>query len=548
MEEIKYTVIITGALPGNSLRQVIQKLARLTGKDASRFKALEQKKPLRVKSNVDKKTAILYKNKLKSMGISTSILPISHVKKTPAPIIISEQKRAPTDKISSTSPIKKWARCKIATYIGSLFLAGLLALFRYEVLPNAASTALTSLRSQHGLDVTVDDWRFDLLQFNVTALDTVWKVPGQFQSNELLQASKIRIDLNLFKFLTNDYHLSTAINTIEVSGLKIHFEHKNDNLWNLENTFTTHQLKRLFKKNSGPNFNIHAVHFTNSHIEWFEELPGNSHNGIIERRHQELHIDDANIVLLDIKGLFQAEEQPIRVNLEARASGGLIQMNGIINPFLWKMPSKTTAQRLAWTPMVDLSFYLENIPSYFLGKMVPDDLFTPQDGSITGKVSVVADLRVNLDISYQADIHLDRVSWQLNELSSQYTKENGQKLKKALAGYTKTGMVSVKSKGRVGDKHFRLFPSIQTSITREAISDVSPLVRKEAAGNQLKYEDRKASPVVKKLEKTVQEIKEVQEIVNKIQKNLPTGKTPSIPALPKTIAPHGFGGFRFRRP
>jgi hypothetical protein len=251
-------------------------------------------------------------------------------------------------------------------------------------------------------------------------------------------------------------------------------------------------------------FDIHTVHVTDLKIVWIEELPANSGSGRIERRQSQLNIDDGDLLLTDLVGWLQKQEQPLGLQFEGRTADGIIKASGEINPFRLLSDSAPSMKQVGWMPAIEgLTVYLENVDTNAFGNMVPDSLFQPINGKMTGEL--VLGLSRDGMLDYDVEMQYTDVRWAVNENSSLYktsfrSNRERAKAQEALAGFSKSGKIKASSRGRVEDEEFRVVPSIQTSLTRQALATSPKAISSRAAKDQFRFEDKQTSPVAAQLQ------------------------------------------------
>jgi len=230
-------------------------------------------------------------------------------------------------------------------------------------------------------------------------------------------------------------------------------------------------------------------------------------------------------VLNDLIGFVQRSDQPMRVDFDGRTADGLIQISGDVNPFLWsENDAAGSMQKVSWTPSVEgLNVYVENVNASAFGDMVPDSVIKPVAGKMTGTFFVSLDTDGRTD--YEAKVDITDVKYAINEQSSLYDPTVASKAKKALETYAKSGSLETTSAGQIGDEDFRLFPSIQTAMTREALNEAAPEVRGIAARDQIRYEDKETSPVLAQLKQVESTLKTVENIATTVDKSARTVNT-----------------------
>ena len=325
---------------------------------------------------------------------------------------------------------------------------------------------------------------------------------------------------------------------------KLHIVHKLSNRWNWQDAFNGRKVlryvnKHVNKQNQGDgsfvkastvdqaeidasDFSLAVIHFDGLGIVWVEELPSNSGGGLINRSISELYIDDVSLVVKNVVGFFQKSTQPMEIDLDGRTADGVIQASGEVNLFSWGIPellsgnaNNVNNSKWVWMPTLDLNLYLENVGAVALGQMVPDSAINATDGAMTGEIQIVLNMEQVLEFTTR--MRLNNMSWEVNEMSTVNTGKKLTSAKQGLDNYrNKSINIVASSKGRISDANFRVIPSLQTAITREAVSDAPKSVYRVATNDQLRYEDRELSPLAKSLQQTTQTLEQVEEISTKL--------------------------------
>ncbi len=419
-----------------------------------------------------------------------------------------------TDKLGLTTRFLNFIRQRSVVLFALLVAAGLGSFFKFVAIPGAAGAIIESAAKNHRLDISVEDWSVSLLGGTVTARNVNWKGKGRFTNDELMRADSITANFRRSSLLSFSPDLVGSIESIVVNDPTIYIENKNSGSWNWESAMSARNLTRQIdsiqqridsRDTELSEFDIASVEVKDLKIVWIEHLQAKSGNGRIQRLTSELNIDDAELVLSDILGWFQEEEQPIRVDFDGRTADGLIKASGEINPF-WPINQKADGmQQVGWMPAVQgLTVYLENVDTQAFGQMVPDSLFQPVSGKMTGEIVFGLD-RKGVS-NYEVEMEYDEVKWALNERSSLYTtafkeEKDTTETISALNQYAKSGLIKTSSKGSVSNEDFRLIPSIQTAMNRQAMADSPPAIRARAAQDQIRFEDKQISPELVELQK-----------------------------------------------
>lgn len=415
-----------------------------------------------------------------------------------------------------------------------ILLVGLGSFVKFVAVPGAAGKLFEIAAKDHQLDIEVEDWSVGLMSGTVTAKNVRWLARGnKLTHKELFQADSITasVDRSVFlPFFGSD--LVSSINSIKISDPTVFIEHKNGGRWNWESAMSARKLNRQLRDirkavNDGKNsddaaelakFNIHSIEATDLKVVWTEELQANSGNGRIQKLTSTLNIDDAELLLSDIHGWFQKEEQPIQVDFDGRTADGVIKASGEINPFWLVSNEEATTQQVAWLPAVNgLTIYVENVNTQAFGKMVPDSLFQPVSGKMTGEIAFGLD-RGGVS-NYDIEMEYDQVKWTVNNRSSLYkaafrTEEEETEVTTALNDYAKSGLIQTSSKGNVNEKEFQLIPSIQTSMTRKALADSPPIISARAAQDQFRFEDKQLSPMLAELKNISSTLSQINKVAN----------------------------------
>ena len=429
----------------------------------------------------------------------------------------------------------------------TIIVAGLLGWVKFYALPGAASLAIEAKSESYDLDIKIGDVTADMTDMKVNFDDIVWNVRGRRGSSELFTADRISFNLSIIKYFSSGFDLISSIHEVTVRDSKIHIEHKLSNRWNWQDAFNGKKVLRYINKqkqgdealtkspeldqaepksDDGPDFSLAAIHFDELGIVWVEELPSNSGGGLINRASSELFIDDVSLIVKNIVGIFQNNIQPMEIDLEGRTADGIIQASGEINLFSWGTPlsvsngellpiANNANGKLGWMPTLELDFYLENVGAVALGQMVPDSAIKATDGAISGEIQIV--LNKDQVMHTSTRMRLGNMSWEVNEASTANTGKNLAAAKQGLESYrNKSVNIVTSNKGRISDPNFRIIPSLQTAITREAVSDAPKSVYRVATNDQLRYEDRELSPLARSLKKTTQTLEQVEEITTKL--------------------------------
>jgi hypothetical protein len=219
----------------------------------------------------------------------------------------------------------------------------------------------------------------------------------------------------------------------------------------------------------------------------------------------------------------------MEIDFDGRTADGIIQASGEINLFSWGVPtfsanggfhsvaSNRNTGQLVWKPTFDLDLYLENIGAAALGQMVPDSAINATEGAMSGNIKIALDYDQVVDFS--TNLSLSNMSWTINEESEANKGQNLTYAKKGLNNFRNMNKeIVVSSKGRISDPNFRVVPSLQTAITREAVSDAPKSVRRVASRDQLRFEDPELSPYAQNLAKTEQAIEQANEIATTMEK------------------------------
>jgi hypothetical protein len=444
----------------------------------------------------------------------------------------------------------KLVGAKRMSFTISIIALGLVCLVKFYVLPGSASAFIETMSESYDLDIKIGGLTTEMTDLKVNFDDVVWNVRGSRGSSELFKADSVSFDLSLMKYFSTGFDLTSSIHEVTVLDSKIYIEHKLSNRWNWQDAFNGKKLLRYVNKlkkqqkedekqqqdDDGSHFSLAAIHFDRLQIAWVEEVPSNSGGGLINRAVSELYIDDVSLIVKNIVGIIQNTPQPMEIDLDGRTADGVIQASGEINLFSWENSvERNTIKRKGWMPTLELDFYLENVGAVALGRMVPDAAINATDGTMTGEIQIV--LNMDQVVDFSTRMKLNDMSWEVNEASTANTGKDLAAAKQGLESYRhKSVNIVASSKGRMSDPNFRVLPSLQTAITREAVSNAPKSVYNVATNDQLRYEDRELSPLARNLQETTQTLEQVEDITtqlgaigraaSKLERFLPFKKSP----------------------
>ncbi len=375
-------------------------------------------------------------------------------------------------------------------------VAGGASVLKFVAVPYLTSLAVTDWSERHGLQIEVGEWQADLWDLRVKAANLELKGADSFSRNNLLEANAVELDFgaryHLTQFLWGKplwdllrLDLSAyGLNKVVLDHAVVHIERRMSGHGNWDTTLarldlgldgpvadgaplvtvrpvalTEAAMASTTEPSTWPNFKPRNVEIRGLKIEWIENLPGGSGDGVIRNVQETLYVDDVDVVAHSSYASNSGELQQTDFNLEGRTADGRLSITG------------------AWTPTNEtaLSFrtVLENVGAHAFARMVPDPALVPVSGSMNGNIELSL---VNAEWLCQGDLTLQNVAYQA-VFDSYVARKNSEALQSGLRGFHANRRVALDCDGFGDQQGFGLVPYLQTAMTAAAVQDAPKVVQ-----------------------------------------------------------------------
>jgi len=375
-------------------------------------------------------------------------------------------------------------------------VAGGASFLKFVGVPYLTSLAVTDWSERHGLQIEVGEWQADLWDLRVKAANLELKGADRFSRNNLLEANAVELDFgtryHLTQFLWGKplwdllrLDLSAyGLNKVILDHAVVHIERRMSGHGNWDTTLarldlgldepvagatpltnvrsvalTEETLVSTTEPSTWPSFKPRNVEIRGLKIEWIENLPGGSGDGLIRNVQETLYVDDVDVVAHSNYTSDTGELQQLDFNLEGRTADGRLSITG------------------AWTPASEtaLAFrtVLENVGAHAFARMVPDPALVPVSGSMNGNIELSL---VNAQWLCQGDLTLQNVAYQA-VFDSYVARKNSDALQNGLRGFRANRRVALDCNGLGNEPGFGLVPYLQTAMTAEAVQDAPKVVQ-----------------------------------------------------------------------
>ena len=375
-------------------------------------------------------------------------------------------------------------------------VAGGASVLKFTVVPYLTSLAVTDWSERHGLNVEVGEWQADLWDLRVKAANLELKGADSFSRDNLLEANAVELDFgtryHLTQFLWGKplwdllrLDLSAyGLSKITLDHAVVHIERRMSGHGNWDRTlarldlglddptpaatgptsaravaFSEATMASTGEPSTWPIFKPRNVEIRGLKIEWIENLPGGSGDGLIRNVQETLYVDDVDVVAHSDYASDTGDLQQLDFNLEGRTADGRLSVTG------------------AWTPAseTELSFrtVLENVGAHAFARMVPDPALVPVSGSMNGNIELSL---VNAEWLCQGDLTLQNVAYQA-VFDSYVARKNSDALQSGLRGFHANRRVALDCNDLGNQKGFGLVPYLQTAMTAAAVQDAPKVVQ-----------------------------------------------------------------------
>jgi hypothetical protein len=356
----------------------------------------------------------------------------------------------------------------------AVFVVFVLPVINAEWTRRLADTVVQSAAEYYGVEVEVGDWDGALLGAHATAKQVVVKVSGTFAKPEIFKADAITVDLSVWRRLRTGHW----IKSITVERPELYFERTLAGRWNFAEFVGTGTDASPGAKANAPGFqraNLQAhaapregtlplaadvIDLKDVRIQWVENLPGNSGGGIIHSSVATIYVDGAR-VKIDNVGI---DNRPIGFQIEGRSADGRFSLDG------------ETLLRAAGGRATKATIYVENVGLAAFGRIAPQALLVPLDGTMTGNIELAMD---ETHVDCRANVELRNVRLAANR-TGVLAPASADALDRDASAFRANRRVLAACEGDPRNEGFRVAHAVQFAVTREAVADGPPTLRQAA--------------------------------------------------------------------
>ncbi|HEX5758968.1 MAG TPA: hypothetical protein VF121_07210 [Thermoanaerobaculia bacterium] len=393
---------------------------------------------------------------------------------------------------------------------GLLLLGGaFVVLLKFVWIPAALSRAAATAAEGHGIELEVGDWSANLLDLSGAAHDLRVLAPGPYGKPELIAAEEVVFDLSVWRRLRQ----GSWVHEVRVRSPRLYLERQLAGHWNWQEALDLRSwsggpspprggavlASRRASAGGGerPLLDLRRLVVEDMDVEWVENLPAASGEGLVRSARATLHLDDVALAAEHLRALVDpgAEQEgpgSSRFRFDGRAGSGRLSVRGEGSLLLWREaapppapPFAGASQRL-WSPEAVLEVYLEGMGAGAFARLVPQAALVPLEGTMTGYIVFTLKGR---EIECRTDLLLTGVTY-FADPSAPALRGRGQAVQHGLAGFRAEERVTVPCGGDLDDPAYQPLPAVQTAVTVAALRDAPPVVREAALLDQRRFADR----------------------------------------------------------
>lgn len=385
--------------------------------------------------------------------------------------------------------VKWWRHYGLAKTL-VLTLAILGPLLRFEILPEATSSLVTTVAEGAGLRLEVEEWGLSLSEFSATARGVMLKTGGRYREPFLLKADAIAIDASLLQNVTDGVgRLARRIanagrwvvgaqarplpprpvgRAIRVEGGELYLERLISGRGNWQDVAVRTSAPGADEAAVEPYF-VPEIELHDFKITYVEHLPAEASSGMEQTLTSSLHLDDVTITIGDFVGPDDPREDPSDFSMDGRLADGRLAITGDFN---------------LWAPSFALDISMNNVGAATLGVLTPEATLVPASGTITGHIRLAVkddalrECAVNVrfqDVQYRPN---PRAPFQPPQLPA---------LERQLATLRLSEPVDTRCMGNWADPNFRPYEAVHASMTARALEDAPPAVASAAAFDRKRF-------------------------------------------------------------
>lgn len=372
-----------------------------------------------------------------------------------------------------------------------LTLAVVGPLLRFQILPKATSSLVTTLAEGAGLRLEVEDWSLSLSEFSATAHGVMLKTGGRYGEPFVLKAEAVEIDASLrqnlgdgfgrlWRRIANAGRWAVGSRTYPLAprpvGRAIRVE--GGELY-LERLISGHgNWQDVVVRTSGPGaaedagvgaYFIPDVELRDFKITFVEHLPADPGAGMEQTLTSTLHIDEATIAVRDFVGPEDPREDPSDFSLDGRLADGRLSIAGRFN---------------LWAPSFAIDIAMNNVGAATLGVLLPDAAIVPSAGSITGRVRVA--VRNETLRECAINVRFQNVQYRPNPRAP-FRVPPPPEFGPQVERIDLTRPVDTPCTGDWSDPKFRPYDAVYTRMHARALADAPPIVAAAAAFDERRF-------------------------------------------------------------